>query len=171
MLSSQLFKMNMSNLTKLGYKTPELQWLNSANKILMSNKYNNNTLYHKHFADLSYDIKYQLVFNNLKSKGYMNEIYTTTLITSILHYGFDSWATFNVHLDYQTILGNFYLQKTCVWSHTNLDNVSLGNKLLSHQFIEPMENKQLQHFRSIQRESKICTTDIYQLMMSVKKDI
>lgn len=160
-MSSQLFKIKMSNLIKLGYKNPELQWLNNASNLLTKNKYNNNTIYHKHFPDLSYDIKYNVVLNNLKINGfpqYLNDIYTATLMTSILHYGFDSWANYNVHLNYYIILDNIYLD-------SKLDSI----KLLSHQFIKPAEYAQLQHFRSIQRESKICPTDIHQLMMIIDK--
>ena len=154
-MSSQLLKINMPNLIKLGYKNQELQWLNNGAIQLMKT----NIISHNHFSNLSFNNKYHLVVNNLKFKEYLNEIYTAILITSVLHRGFDSWANYNVHLDYCTILDNFYSQKTC-------NTVSLGNKLLTHQFIKPAEYKQLQHFRSIQRDSKIGLSDIYQLMMS-----
>jgi hypothetical protein len=158
-MSSQLFKIKMSNLIKLGYKNPELQWLNNSSNLLIKNKYNN-TIYHKHFPDLSYDIKYNVVLNNLKTSGfpqYLNDIYTATIMTSILHYGFDSWANYNVHLNYYIILD------TDICPDSKLDSI----KLLSHQFVKPAEYAQLQHFRNIQRDSKICPTDIHQLMMSI----
>jgi len=171
-MSSQLLKIKMSNLIKLGYKNPEIQWFNNASNLLKNNKYSKDTIYHNHFPDLSYDIKYYVIANKLKKSGFpmlLNDIYTATLMTCILHYGFDSWANNNVHLDYHTVLHNFYSQKTCLWSaYSNLDTVTFGNKLLSHQFVKPVEYAQLQHFRSIQRESKICPTDLHQLMMSVE---
>lgn len=162
----------MSNLIKLGYKNPDLQNINNAVLLLTKNKHNNSPVFHENFANLSYDIKYYLVFNSLKTSisPYLNEIYAATIVTSILHNGFDSWAHYNVHLDYDTIFRNIYSHTTCIWTKPDLDNldtVNLGNKLLSHQFIKPAEYAQLQHFRSIQRESKVCPTDIYQLLMSI----
>lgn len=166
----QLFKMTIPNLVQLGYKNPELQWFNNASTLLINNKHTNNSIFHSHFSDLSYDIKYKMVLKNLKATGfpiYFNDIYRATIVTSLLRNGFDSWADSNVHLDYHIILHNFYSQSACISSHTNLDAISLGNKLLSHQFIKPRERDQLQHFRSIQRDSTICTSDIHQLLMSM----
>lgn len=151
----------MSNLIPLGYRTPELQWFQNATLLLNKNKHTNKTIFHPHFPDVSYDIKYKMVLNNLKAKrfpAYFNDVYTATILASMLHNGFDSWANYNVHLDYNTILHNFYTQ----------ENVEMGNKLLAHSFVKPDEYKQLQHFRSIQRDSKICPTDVHQLLMMAR---
>jgi hypothetical protein len=131
-----LKNLKKSNLIDLGYNSTEEKWIKNLGEKI-TKQYNNKISLND--KKLSLDtILFNISNISVDCDGHttFTDIYTKTIISSIILNNYNIWKINCVHLNYDIIFNNFYLNGF----------QDLGNELLIYNFSKPYEHKILQEF-------------------------
>lgn len=129
--SLKLVKFN--KLTKLGYDRVEANWITNLSKIV--------TIEHKNISNIN-----DLSNITVSSDGHTccTDLYTKTIVSSIIKNNYQNWSKYSIHLNYNTIFKYFY---SCGF-------YNLGNEILLYNFTKSTEYEALKYVRNKNEKRK-----------------
>lgn len=143
-----LKQVKLTKLIKLGYDKPEAKFITNLSKLILIEVENKNITKQEDFS------KYHVIADG-HTAG--TNLYTRTIVKSIIKHDYKNWSNYSIHLNYGTIFRYFYV----------CGCTDLGNKLMFYNFQKPNEYDALKNFRN-KNEKDITAHDLLPLLKIVE---